>query len=140
MSLDSESLGIPDTEYSSIIEMSSSEFSRICKELSSISETVEIETSKEAVKFTVSGEVGNGSITIKQNSGGNKNSENVDLKIDSPVKLTFALRYLNMFNKAVNLSDSVTLNLSEESPLMVEYKIDNLGNLRFYLAPKISDE
>lgn len=39
MSLDSESLGIPETEYSSIIEMSSSEFARICKELNQISET-----------------------------------------------------------------------------------------------------
>lgn len=39
MSLDSESLGIPETDYSSVIEMSSGEFSRICKELSSISET-----------------------------------------------------------------------------------------------------
>jgi len=30
--------------------------------------------------------------------------------------------------------------MSEENPLMVEYKIDDLGTLRFYLAPKISDE
>lgn len=139
MSLDSESLGIPDTDYSSVIEMSSAEFSRICKELSSISETVEIETSKESVKFSVSGDIGNGSITIKNNQG-DKETDRVNLQIDSPVKLTFALRYLNMFNKAVSLSNQVSLNMSEENPLMVEYKIEELGSLRFYLAPKISDD
>ncbi|KAL4426763.1 hypothetical protein ABPG74_006541 [Tetrahymena malaccensis] len=139
MSLDSESLGIPDTDYSSVIQMSSAEFSRICKELSSISETVEIETSKESVKFSVQGDIGAGSITVKNNQS-DKDVDRVDLQIDQPVKLTFALRYLNMFNKAVSLSGSVSLNMSEENPLMVEYKIDELGSLRFYLAPKISDE
>ena len=39
LSLDSEQLGIPDTEYSSIVTLPSSEFTRICRELSSIAET-----------------------------------------------------------------------------------------------------
>jgi len=47
LTLDTESLGIPDTSYGSIITMNSSEFSKICKELSAISETVTIETTKE---------------------------------------------------------------------------------------------
>jgi len=33
MTLDSEQLGIPDTEYSSIATMSASEFTRICREM-----------------------------------------------------------------------------------------------------------
>jgi proliferating cell nuclear antigen len=45
-----------------------------------------------------------------------------------------------MFTKASSLSQLVTLYLSTEFPLMVEYKLDNLGVLRFYLAPRISDE
>ena len=39
MTLDSEQLGIPETEYSSIVTMSSTEFTRICREMSQISET-----------------------------------------------------------------------------------------------------
>ena len=34
----------------------------------------------------------------------------------------------------------VGLNMSSEVPLMVEYKIENLGHIRFYLAPKIDEE
>jgi proliferating cell nuclear antigen len=45
--------------------MPTAEFSRICKELSQISETINIETSKENVKFSVTGEIGSGSVTIK---------------------------------------------------------------------------
>lgn len=53
LTIDSESLGIPDTAYSSIVAMPSSEFTRICREMSAISETITIETSKDSVKFSV---------------------------------------------------------------------------------------
>jgi len=39
MDIDSEHLGIPDAEYHSIVRMPSNEFSRICKDLSSIGDT-----------------------------------------------------------------------------------------------------
>uniref|UniRef100_A0A453PYT5 DNA sliding clamp PCNA n=1 Tax=Aegilops tauschii subsp. strangulata TaxID=200361 RepID=A0A453PYT5_AEGTS len=39
MDIDSEHLGIPDSEYQAIVRMPSSEFSRICKDLSSIGDT-----------------------------------------------------------------------------------------------------
>lgn len=99
-----------------------------------------IETSKEFVKFSINGENGSGSITLKQKHDPEKKEESVTLEVDEPVNLSFALRYLNLFNKASNLSPSVTLHLSNETPLVVEYQIDKLGSLKFYLAPKISDE
>ena len=39
MDIDSEHLGIPDTEYSAVIKMPSAEFQRICKDLSTIGDT-----------------------------------------------------------------------------------------------------
>lgn len=39
MDIDSEHLGIPDTEYSATIKMSASEFQRICKDLATIGDT-----------------------------------------------------------------------------------------------------
>lgn len=39
MDIDSEHLEIPDAEYQSIVRMPSNEFSRICKDLSSIGDT-----------------------------------------------------------------------------------------------------
>ena len=45
--------------------MSSYEFAKICKEMSQMSETITIETTKEHVKFSTSGEFASGSITLK---------------------------------------------------------------------------
>ena len=67
ITIDSEHLGIPDTNYSSIITLSSTEFTRICKELFALSETVIIETTSDSVKFIVSSEVIGGSIKLENN-------------------------------------------------------------------------
>jgi proliferating cell nuclear antigen len=139
LTIDSEQLSIPETEYSSIVTMSSAEFTRICREMSQISETVTIETSKESIKFSVNGEIGGGSVTIKGNES-DKKEEQTTLEVDEPVSLSFALRYLNLFNKASNLSNQVVLSMSTDTPLVVEYRIPDLGSLRFYLAPKITED
>ena len=68
ISLDSESLGIPETTYQSEITMNSNEFAKLCKELYALSETVSFEITQSYVKFAVDGEVGQGSIKI--NTGG----------------------------------------------------------------------
>jgi proliferating cell nuclear antigen len=65
----------------------------------------------------------------------------VSLEVDEPVALSFAARYLNLFSKASGLAGQVTLNMSSETPLMVEYKLNNGGGeLKYYLAPKITEE
>ena len=122
-----------------MVTMSSSEFTRICRELYSLNETVNIETTKNSIKFSVNSENIGGSIKIEENDSGNQD-EQCNIQVEETVNLAFALRYLNMFTKASSLSPQVTLYLSVEFPLMVEYKLAQLGILKFYLAPRISDD
>ena len=56
------------------------------------------------------------------------------------VCLTFSLKYLNNFTKATPLSKAVTLSLSTDVPVLVEYKVGDIGHIRYYLAPKIGDD
>lgn len=139
ITIDSEHLGIPETNYGSMITMSSNEFNRITKELFALSETVNIETNKNYISFSVASEQVTGSIKIDTNDS-NSQEEMTLVKVDEPVNLAFALRYLNMFTKATALSEQVQLSLSSEYPLRVEYRLSNLGSLKYYLAPRISDE
>merc|ERR1712037_784624 len=109
MDIDSEHLGIPETDYTAVIKMPANEFQRICRDLSSIGDT-------------------------------EKEEDHTEIQLQEPCALTFALRYLNSFTKATPLSGSVTLSISKELPVVVEYKIADCGHVRFYLAPKIDDE
>jgi proliferating cell nuclear antigen len=137
MDIDSEHLGIPDTNYDAILKMPSSEFQRICRDLATVGDSVAISCSKEGVKFSASGELGSGNISLKQTASIDKEDEAVVIDLNQAVTLTFALRYLNLFTKATPLSPTVTLSFSKDVPLLVEYKIHEIGYARFYLAPKI---
>ena len=140
MSIDSEHLGIPDTEYTAIIKMPSAEFQRITRDLSQLGDTCTIGVTKEGVRFSVSGDIGAANVTCRQTNSADKEDEQVVIEMDEPCELTFAMRYLNFFTKATPLSGTVTLSLSKDVPLVVEYKIQEYGFVRYYLAPKIDDE
>ncbi|KAL4928525.1 Mysoin-binding motif of peroxisomes-domain-containing protein [Aspergillus undulatus] len=139
MDIDQEHLAIPETEYAATVEMPSAEFQRICRDLNALSESVVIEATKEGVKFSCQGDIGSGSVTIRQHTSVDKPEQNVSIVLSEPVALTFSLKYLVNFCKATNLSSTVSLSLSQEVPLLVEYGLGS-GHLRFYLAPKIGDE
>jgi len=140
MDLDVEQLGIPEQEYSCVIKMPSAEFARICRDLSQIGDAVCISCLKDGVQFSATGELGNGNIKLSQTSDVDKEDEAVTVDLQEPVSLIFALNYLNFFTKATPLSKTVTLSMSADIPLVVEYKIGDMGHVKYYLAPKIDEE
>ncbi|GFY84538.1 proliferating cellular nuclear antigen 1 [Actinidia rufa] len=140
MDIDSEHLGIPEAEYDAIVRMPSAEFARICKDLSSIGDTVVISVTKEGIKFSTRGDIGTANIVCRQNTSIDKPEEATIIEMKEMVSLTFALRYMNSFAKATPLASQVTISLSSDLPVVVEYKIAEMGYIRFYLAPKIEEE
>lgn len=56
----SSMLYVQDTEYSAVVKLPSSEFQRICRDLSQIGDSVVISCTKEGVKFSASGDLGTG--------------------------------------------------------------------------------
>jgi proliferating cell nuclear antigen len=140
MDIDSEHLGIPDTDYQAVVKMPSAEFQRICRDLSSIGDTAVISVTKDGIKFSTTGDIGAANVTCRQNASVDKEEEAVVIELQEPVSLTFALRYLNSFTKATPLSTQVTLSMSKDLPVVVEYRIADMGYVRYYLAPKIEDD
>lgn len=113
ISLDVDHLAIPETEYSSVIDINSAEFSKICKELYSLDETLTIDTNPDFVTFKVESEAGAGSIKIGANDGATK-EDTTTLNVETPVSQQFAIRYLNLFNKAAPLSTHTKLCLHQQ--------------------------
>ncbi|KAL8842683.1 MAG: hypothetical protein Q9170_000458 [Blastenia crenularia] len=156
MDIDQEHLGIPETEYAATISMPSAEFQRICRDLMALSESgafltdqpgsgrllktvcslVAIEATKDGIKFSCTGDIGNGAVTLRSYTNVENPEKNIDISLSEPVALTFSLKYLVNFCKASGLSGTVKLCLSNEVPLLVEYTLASNSYLRFYLAPK----
>jgi len=59
------------------VTMPSSEFQRICRDLTQIGDSVKIHCTKEGVKFSASGDLGDGNVLLKQSSSVDKEEEQV---------------------------------------------------------------
>jgi len=99
-----------------------------------------ISVTKDGIKFSTSGDMGSANITLKQNTAVDNKDEQTVIEAAEPVSLSFALRYLNSFAKATPLAPSVTLSMSKDLPIVVNYAMADVGHIAFYLAPKIEDE
>jgi proliferating cell nuclear antigen len=140
MEIDSEQLAIPDTPYNCTIKMPSGEFQRIIRDLQVLGDTCQISCNKEGIRFSVAGHIGTGNILLRANAVHEKEDEQVIIDMEEPVELNFALRYLNFFTKATPLTGHVLISMSPDIPVVVEYPINDVGHIRFYLAPKIEED
>ncbi len=97
MDIDAEHLGIPDTEYKCNIKMPSGEFQRIVRDVTTIGDTCVIQCTKEGVKFSVEGDLGQGSIMVRANSSVDKEEDQVSIIFfslnDSSLSSTHSCQY-----------------------------------------------
>ena len=140
MDIDSERVGIPEQTYDAVVKMPAAELQRIIRDLSQFGDSTLIACTKEGVQFSASGDLGTAKVSLRQNTTADKPEQEVSIELQEPVSLTFASRYLTFFTKATPLSASVTLSLKNGAPLVCEYKIEDFGFIRYYLAPKIEDD
>ena len=139
MDINQERLGIPQQDYKSTVRMPSSEFQRISRDLGVIGDSVTLAVHKDEIKFSVSGEIGDGNVSLRSGGSADKGDQTV-VEVHEPVTSSFALKYFINFTKATSLSPVVQLQMNPDVPLVVQYKMENAGFIRFYLAPKIDED
>merc|ERR1712132_13925 len=94
MQIEGERMEIPEQQYKVVVKLPSAEFLKICRDLKEFGETMQINVSKEGIRFSVQGDVGTGNVMLKPRES-EKPEEKVALTVHEPVVATFALRYLN---------------------------------------------
>ncbi|CAK73901.1 unnamed protein product (macronuclear) [Paramecium tetraurelia] len=127
MSLDQEWLRVHETDYSSIIRMSSNLFTKIHRELGNINQAVGIETSK-------------GFMSGFCQTYNSDKLEEYEVFEQRGKIIMIMMDNSNLFNKAPTLSNQLILLMSQDQQLIIEYTIGVMGSLKLYLAPKINDE
>jgi len=57
------------------------------------------------------------------------------------IKGTYSLKYMNIFTKATSMCTSVQIMQEEGNNfLILKYNVANLGEVKFYLATKVSED
>jgi len=119
--------------------MPSAEFQKAIRDLSMFTDSLVITATKAGVQFMGKGDTGTHTIRWGQSGSADADGK-VSIELTEPVNITFAIKYMQHFIKATPLSPTVTLSMSSEVPIVVEYPIEECGYLRYYLAPKIDDD
>merc|ERR1712072_156092 len=140
MEIESEHMEIPEQQYKVVAKLPSAEFQKICRDLKEFGETMQVQASKEGIRFSVQGDIGSGNVMLKPRES-EKPEDKVVLTVHEATTATFALRYLVTFAKAAPLSGVVELGLGPDAPLLVKYALESAdkGHMQFYLAPKIDE-
>ncbi|KAK6021809.1 proliferating cell nuclear antigen [Ostertagia ostertagi] len=122
MDIDSEHLGIPEQDYAVVCEMPASEFQKTCKDLTMFTDTLNVTATKAGIVFSGKGDNGQSVITYSPNSSADSEDDAVTLEVTDPVNVNFSIKYMNQFTKASSLSSRVRISLSNDVPIVVEYR------------------
>lgn len=128
LDINEDILELPDVEMNVVTTLPSVDFQRIARDMGNLAQDMSI--------------IRDGSKLILSCAGDWADQCTV-LEFPTEVKKTgniFSLKYINLFTKATNMCSSVQLMQDSENdnmPIVFRYTIANLGDLKFYLAPKI---
>jgi proliferating cell nuclear antigen len=120
---------VPDIDMTTITTLPSVDFQRLCRDMSNIGIDIEIRRVGNQIKFRCEGDFANQETLI-------------ECMEDSPeISGTYSLKYLNIFTKATSMCASVQIIQETGNRfLILKYNVANLGELKFYLATKVSED
>ena len=132
LEIDEDHIQIPDLEASVTTVMPSSDFQRICRDMTNLSTEIRISRENDEIVFECDGDFAKQNTRIKCSDHENFNNTLSGL---------YSLKYLNLFTKATSMCSSVQILMESEMRfLILKYNIANLGELKFYLATKVDPE
>lgn len=132
LDINEDTYEIPDVKYDSVIQMPSNDLQKICRDLSNIGDVVKITSRESVLEFSSEGDFASQSVTIGDTTDGLIHTTN-----GSPVSENFSLKFMNMFTKSSSLSQTVEMYLKKDTPMILVYKVGNLGRVQYALAPKV---
>jgi len=128
-----DELEVPDVKFSSIINLPSADFQKIIRDLSCISEKLEIKSVGSELIFKCQGQFASAEIHRAEAD----ESMKFILKQDSTkvIQGEFSLKNLGYFIKCTNLCPQIEVYLENDLPLVVKYNVASLGEIKLCLVP-----
>ena len=120
---------VPTVNMTSVTIIPSADFQRLCRDMSNIGDDIEITRSGKNFRLKCDGDFA-------------CQETHIECPDESPeITGLYSLRYLNIFTKATSMCASVQIMQEDGNRfLILKYNVANLGELKFYLATKVSED
>ncbi len=134
---DAEELDVPDVAFSSVLNLPATDFQKIIRDLSCISDKIEIKSvaTDEGAEliFRCTGGFAQAEVRRAESDGSMEYVKKQDnAKI---IQGEFSLKNLGYFIKCTNLCSQIEMYLENDLPLVVKYNVASLGEIKLCLAP-----
>jgi len=130
---DEEELDMPSVKFSSVINLPSSDFQKIIRDLSNLAERIEIKSMGNVLEFSCVGPFATCKVERNETDGITefiKKTDNSHI-----IQGEFSLKNLGYFIKCTNLCNNIEMMLENDLPLVVKYSVASLGEIKLCLAP-----
>jgi proliferating cell nuclear antigen len=114
--------------------LSSNDFHKYCKDLSIVSDVMDIKCNGKKLFFSGKGEIGEVDYEILPSVNGLTITVNTEK--DIIVQGLFDIKYLTIFSKCSTFDEEVEIYLENDYPIIVRYKVSSLGEIKFVLSQK----
>ena len=129
---DADELEVPNVSFSSIINLPSTDFQKIIRDLSCISDKIEISSVRNELIFKCRGAFAYAEVRRAESDNGMGFTKQDTQKI---IQGNFSLKNLGYFIKCTNLCSHIEMFLENDLPLVVKYSVASLGDIKLCLAP-----
>lgn len=133
-----EGLEIPSLNFDFFINIPSVRFQKICKDFNSFKiDEIKISVMDKQISISSNNSEVKRNVTLYGETSSTDDNAillSTDEDDDYSYEGVFKLSYFNHFTKATPLCDKVILHLKNGAPLMIQYKVVNIGEMSFILA------
>jgi|TARA_B100001175_G_scaffold304656_1_gene300874 proliferating cell nuclear antigen len=130
---DNEELVVPDVTYSTVINLPTSDFQKIIRDLNGISDRIEIKSVGSDLIFSCEGNFASSRILRSESDGSMEFIQKPDASV--VIQGEFSLKSLSHFIKCTPLCSNLEMYLGNDLPLIVKYDVASLGEIKLCLAP-----
>lgn len=129
LDINENQIEVPEMSMTMNTPIPSVDFQRICRDMSNIGDEIQITRSGKSLRFLCKGDFADQDTVIQCTE-------------ESPeMSGVYSLRYMNIFTKATSMCATVQIMQEEQNRfLILKYNVANLGDLKFYLATKVSED
>jgi proliferating cell nuclear antigen len=133
--INEENNKIPSTDFDTIITYNTKNFHSLLKSMGSLSDKIDIKSYNKQLILSCKGFFCSQETIIGENEDGM-----IVLKdSDKIIQCKYLSKHLTSFSKCMNLSNFCTIYLKSDFPLMIEYTLGNLGNIKIIIAPAFEE-
>ncbi len=128
-----DELEVPDVKFSSVINLPSADFQKIIRDLSCISDKLEIKSVGNELIFKCQGQFASAEIHRAEADESMKFIQKQDSS--KVIQGEFSLKNLGYFIKCTNLCPQIEVYLENDLPLVVKYNVASLGIIKLGVVP-----